>query len=57
MVPTDEPYLGGYYIGKIELPVDYPAKAGDFYMLTPNGRFDINKKICLTNSSVYFCTK
>lgn len=46
-------YKGGYYIGKIMLPEDYPNKAGDFMMLTPNGRFDINKKICLTNSGYH----
>lgn len=53
MVPTDEPYKGGYYIGKIELPPEYPDKAGDFYMLTPNGRFEIDRKICLTNSGYH----
>jgi|LakMenEpi03Aug12_release.lakeMendotaPanAssembly.Ray.scaffolds.fasta_scaffold341885_1 ubiquitin-conjugating enzyme E2 J2 len=51
--PADEPYKGGYYIGKIMLPIDYPAKAGDFMMLTPNGRFEIDHKICLTNSGYH----
>ncbi len=51
--PLDEPYIGGLFIGKIELPDDYPKTPGSFYMLTPNGRFDINKKICLTNSSYH----
>ena len=46
-------YNGGYYIGKIEIPPDYPMKPGDFYMLTPSGRFEINKKICLTNSGYH----
>ncbi len=46
-------YNGGFYIGKIEIPSDYPMKPGDFYMLTPSGRFDINKKICLTNSGYH----
>ena len=51
--PKDSPYTGGMYIGKIELPDDYPKKPGTFYMLTPNGRFTINSKICLTNSSYH----
>ena len=51
--PKDEPYNGGYYIGKIELPDDYPKTPGTFYMLTPSGRFTINSKICLTNSSYH----
>lgn len=49
----DEPYKGGYYIGKILLPVEYPTKAGDIMMLTPNGRFEIGKKICLSNSGYH----
>jgi len=51
-VKTD-PYYGGYYIGKIILPNDYPKTPGNFYMSTPNGRFDINAKICLTNSGYH----
>lgn len=46
-------YEGGYYIGKIMLPSNYPEKPGDFMMLTPNGRFEIQKKICLTNSGYH----
>jgi ubiquitin-conjugating enzyme E2 J2 len=49
----DTPYEGGQYIGKIIHNSEYPRKAPDYYMLTPNGRFDINKKICLTNSSYH----
>jgi len=48
--PIDEPYKNGYYIGKIGITDEYPAKAPTFMMLTPNGRFEINKTICLTNS-------
>lgn len=46
-------YNGGYYIGKIMLPENYPTNPGDFMMLTPSGRFLINSKICLTNSSYH----
>jgi ubiquitin-conjugating enzyme E2 J2 len=49
----DSPYKDGYYIGKIILPQDYPANPGDFYMLTPSGRFSVNSKICLTNSGYH----
>lgn len=49
----EKQYDGGYYIGKIVLPHDYPATPGDFYMLTPSGRFQVNSKICLTNSSYH----
>lgn len=50
---SDTAYKGGYYIGIIEIPKDYPINPGNFYMLTPSGRFDTNKKICLTNSSYH----
>lgn len=48
--PSDYPYKGGYYIGKIKVPLNYPATAPSFYMLTPSGRFTTNQEICLTNS-------
>ena len=51
--PKDKPYVGGLYVGKISLPKDYPDNPGEFYMLTPNGRFEVNKKICLTNSNYH----
>ena len=46
-------YNNGFYLGKILLPKNYPNKPGDFMMLTPNGRFEINKKICLTNTGYH----
>ena len=46
-------YYGGRYIGRIEVPHNYPNEPGNFFMLTPSGRFDIGKKICLTNSSYH----
>lgn len=49
----DGPYEGGIYIGKILLPPEYPRKAGDIVMLTPNGRFQTGSKICLTNSGYH----
>jgi ubiquitin-protein ligase len=46
-------YEGGVYIGKIVHSPEYPIKAPDYYVFTPNGRFEINKKICLTNSGYH----
>lgn len=46
-------YEGGEYIGKIVHSPDYPAKAPDYYIYTPNGRFHLEKKICLTNSGYH----
>lgn len=49
----DSVYKGGYYIGKIVFPEDYPNNPGAFYMLTPSGRFMVEQKICLTNSDYH----
>jgi ubiquitin-conjugating enzyme E2 J2 len=44
---TDE-YKGGQYLGKIVFDNQYPFKAPTIEFLTPNGRFDVNIKICTT---------
>jgi ubiquitin-protein ligase len=49
----DTDFEGGHYIGKIIHSNNYPFEPPDYYMLTPNGRFNINTKICLTNSSFH----
>ena len=46
-------YEKGEYICKIIHDREYPIKAPDLYFLTPNGRFEINKKLCLTNTSYH----
>jgi len=48
MGPYDSVYKGGQYICKIILSDNYPFTPPDFIFLTPSGRFEINKKICLT---------
>jgi len=37
-------YEGGEYIGKIVFDNKYPDTPPEFYMHTPNGRFDVDKK-------------
>lgn len=49
----ETPYHMGQYIGKIVHSVKYPVEPPDYYMLTPSGRYEINRKICLTNSSYH----
>lgn len=49
----DSPFKDGEYVCKLMHHPQYPMKAPDYYVLTPNGRFDINKKICLTNSAYH----
>ena len=40
-------------LGRMVFPTDYPFKPPDIYFLTPNGRFEIGKKICLSITSFH----
>lgn len=48
--PPDSEFDGGIYHGRIILPNEYPMKPPNIILLTPNGRFEINTKICLSIS-------
>lgn len=48
--PADSEFDGGVYHGRIIMPPDYPMKPPNIIFLTPNGRFETNKKICLSIS-------
>ena len=45
--PEDTDFEGGVYHGKFILPKNYPLNPPDIYFMTPNGRFDTSRKICL----------
>ncbi|CAN0877794.1 Probable ubiquitin-conjugating enzyme E2 33 [Linum grandiflorum] len=47
------PFAGGYYYGKIKFPAEYPYKPPGITMITPNGRFMTQKKICLSMSDFH----
>lgn len=51
--PENTPYEGGYYHGKLIFPSEFPFKPPSIYMLTPNGRFKTNKKLCLSISDFH----
>ncbi|GLG96881.1 Ubiquitin-conjugating enzyme E2-17 kDa [Gryllus bimaculatus] len=48
--PPSTDFEGGVYHGRIILPPEYPMKPPHIILLTPNGRFETNKKICLSIS-------
>ncbi|XP_012251637.1 ubiquitin-conjugating enzyme E2 J1-like [Athalia rosae] len=48
--PPSTDFEGGVYHGRILLPPEYPMKPPNIILLTPNGRFEVNKKICLSIS-------
>jgi ubiquitin-conjugating enzyme E2 J2 len=47
------PYEGGIYHGKLVFPADYPMKPPGVLMMTPNGRFRTNCKLCLSMSDFH----
>lgn len=48
--PKGTDFEGGIYHGRILLPKEYPMHPPHIILLTPNGRFEVNKKICLSIS-------
>jgi len=51
--PPDSPYYGGMYHGKLIFPAEYPFKPPSIYILTPNGRFQTNTRLCLSISDFH----
>ncbi|KAL9114367.1 MAG: hypothetical protein Q9187_007488 [Circinaria calcarea] len=48
--PPATPYANGIYHGRIILPPTYPLRPPSFRFLTPSGRFEVNREICLSIS-------
>ncbi|KAG8933945.1 hypothetical protein FRC02_010880 [Tulasnella sp. 418] len=46
-------FEGGLYHCRVLLPPEYPFKAPSLMVLTPNGRFELNKKICISFTSYH----
>ncbi|KAJ9604222.1 hypothetical protein H2200_011056 [Cladophialophora chaetospira] len=51
--PAPSQYAGGMYHGRISLPATYPLKPPNFRFLTPSGRFEVNREICLSISGFH----
>ncbi|CAI7633889.1 unnamed protein product [Penicillium bialowiezense] len=48
--PPSSPYSQGLYHGRITFPATYPLRPPSFRFLTPSGRFEVNREICLSIS-------
>ncbi|OOQ84905.1 putative ubiquitin conjugating enzyme (UbcF) [Penicillium brasilianum] len=48
--PSPTPYANGLYHGRITFPPTYPLRPPSFRFLTPSGRFEVNREICLSIS-------
>lgn len=46
-------FEGGFYHGKLVFPRDYPLKPPSVLMLTPSGRFQTNRRLCLSMSDFH----
>lgn len=51
--PEKTPYEGGLYHGKLIFPREFPFKPPSIYMITPNGRFKCNTRLCLSISDFH----
>ncbi|KAF7258736.1 hypothetical protein EG68_03157 [Paragonimus skrjabini miyazakii] len=51
--PEDTEFSGGLYHGRILLPSEYPMRPPNIVLLTPNGRFETHRKICLSISGYH----
>ncbi|KAG4437749.1 hypothetical protein IFR05_006783 [Cadophora sp. M221] len=48
--PPTSAFSEGIYHGRIVLPASYPLRPPSFRFLTPSGRFEVNREICLSIS-------
>nr|CDS24887.1 Ubiquitin conjugating enzyme E2 J1 [Echinococcus granulosus] len=51
--PEGSEFEGGIYHGQISLPTEYPMKPPNIMLLTPNGRFEQYRQICLSISGYH----
>ncbi|CDK25885.1 unnamed protein product [Kuraishia capsulata CBS 1993] len=51
--PPETPYEGGQYHGTLSFPTEYPFKPPAIRMTTPNGRFQVNTRLCLSMSDYH----
>lgn len=51
--PEKTPYEGGFYHGKLVFPMEFPFQPPSIYMTTPNGRFKVNMRLCLSISDYH----
>lgn len=52
-LPHESPYAGGQYHGKLIFPREYPLKPPSILMCTLSGRFEVNKRLCLSMSDYH----
>ena len=51
--PPGTEFEGGVYHGRLVLPFNYPFAPPSISLLNPSGRFEVNRKICLSISNFH----
>lgn len=51
--PENSPYYSGMFHGSLVFTQQYPFKPPSIYMRTPNGRFQTNRRLCLSISDYH----
>lgn len=51
--PSETPYEGGWYWGRLTVTGEYPFAPPSIVMMTPSGRFEINTRLCLSMSDYH----
>eukprot|EP01053_Blabericola_migrator_P005693 Blabericola_migrator_1__5692@NODE_288_length_10293_cov_65_527675_g237_i0_p3_GENE_NODE_288_length_10293_cov_65_527675_g237_i0NODE_288_length_10293_cov_65_527675_g237_i0_p3_ORF_typecomplete_len409_score81_14UQ_con/PF00179_26/9_4e22ProkE2_B/PF14461_6/0_0031DUF2890/PF11081_8/2_7e02DUF2890/PF11081_8/0_41zfSec23_Sec24/PF04810_15/0_1_NODE_288_length_10293_cov_65_527675_g237_i077178943 len=51
--PSGTAFEGGVYHGRLVLPTTYPMTPPTLFFLTPNGRFEVQKKVCLSATNFH----
>jgi len=51
--PENTPYEDGFFHGKLVFAPEFPFKPPSIYMITPNGRFKTNTRLCLSISDFH----
>ena len=49
----DKPYIGGYYLGRVNFPPEYPWKPPAIRLMSESGRFMVGERICLSISDFH----
>jgi ubiquitin-protein ligase len=47
----DTPYEGGYFLGRMDFPQNYPWAPPELLMLTKNGKYEVDIPICMNVAS------
>lgn len=45
---NEDEYAGGEYLVRVELPNDFPFSPPNFFFMTPNGLYAVEKKVCIS---------